>query len=317
MKRSKRETKERNERRHVQQVGGHFMNLVIALMTLGIFGKVPLIQASDVLTLALVCEAFLELNWSWEAVAAIFIASHTTRCPRLLRKLWLQAKRRQQPTLHSSVVASWLREVLAASPFADQDGGLPYWTSYTRFHSGTAQVLKWLEPEYELLFFSAASALISFSQNKMSASDATSALQALPGLKEYGYHVLRSWGACIRWVRQADLVTLPRLKPMAEEYVASHMSEHVKVIYEIIGSRWGKFKYDSDLRAQGVVKGQPLRCEDRSLIACELQEFLLNLKLVPTQADVRAKKMTPKEYVGLINQDGLRSLLAYVKKRRR
>ena len=125
--------------------------------------------------------------------------------------------------------------------FAQQDRGLPYWIGPATFHTGCEQVLKFLGPKHELNFFSAAEAILSFAYNRLDASSTTKRLQQLPGLDAYGYHVLRSWAVCVRFLRSECDTNLPVLRCLQEEYCCSHMSAHVEALYSIIGERgWPK-----------------------------------------------------------------------------
>lgn len=252
-----------------------------------------------------VCRAISALNWSFDCVELIYFAAHHIRCPKLLRTLYLEAKKATTKH-HPSLLEAWLRHVLGSGNFAAQDRGCPYWVGPVSFHTGASHVLKRLRSANELSLFSAVHALVGFAHNRMDATSAIERLKGLPGMDTYGYHLLRSWGACVRFLEYNGADYLPVLRPLHEEYCCSKMTAHVKALYSIVGEAgWKQIRYIGSVPSHGVVSGRVLSCADRSLLCCDLQQFLQSLGLVPTQNEMKtitdsyASACTAKKFLTL------------------
>ena len=302
-RRTKKDSRDRVARRNVEQVTVRLTSVAGMLVSTTICTKFPCFRASDVLTLCLFCESLLKQKWSLDCVAVSFIVAHAVRDPKLLAKLCQMA--RKNTTVPSEAV-TWLRSTLQQRPFCSQHMGYPFWIGNASFHHGVATASKWLKGDCELKFFNASLQLVRYARNLSSAQETTAALQLLPGKDAYAYHALRSWDAVVRFVKASGLLPLPRLAPTSHEYEASHMTEHVRVLYNLIN--WSHIKYPEDVPLQGIKKKNSVREGDRALLCCELQEVLASQKIVLTQQEVRDPELSKSKYVQSVDKDRLLTL---------
>ena len=158
----------------------------------------------------------------------------------------------------------------------------------------------------ELMFCTASLQLVRYAHNVSTAQEATTALKMLPGKDAYAYHVLRSWDAVVRYVRASTWLPLPRLAPTSHEYEASHMTEHVRMLYNLID--WTHIKYPDNVPFQGIKKGDSVRAGDRALLCCEMQGVLASHKIVVTLQEVRAFQLCKIEYVKSVDKNRLLTL---------
>jgi len=186
-------------------------------------------------------------------------------------------------------------------PFPEAGG--PFWIGNASFHHGVAAATKWLEGANELCFFNACLQLVRYARNMSSAEGATAALKLLPGKDAYAYHVLRAWDAVVRYVGSSTWLPLPPLVSTSHEYEASHMSEHVQVLYDLID--WSQIKYPENVPLQNISKNDSVREGDRALLCCEMHGVLASQKIIPTQQMVRTLQLSKAEYVQRVDKNRL------------
>ena len=145
--------------------------------------------------------------------------------------------------------------------------------------------------------------LTSACETRTSAEGAIAALKLLPGKDAYAYHVLRAWDAVVRYVGSSTWLPLPPLVSTSHEYEASHMSEHVQVLYDLID--WSQIKYPENVPLQNMNKNDSVREGDRALLCCEMQGVLASQKIIATQQKVRTLQLSKAEYVQSVDKNRL------------
>ena len=137
----------------------------------------------------------------------------------------------------ASTAVQILGTCLARPPLSSHTSGAPYFPGHTRFHTGAAQVKKWLRPQFELLFLTAVSYLVEWSHAGCATTLVQEALCKLPGMSSYAYHVIRSWSAVCKalkhsWKIPCTLQLRVRDRDDAEIQAAANMSPTCQLIYD-------------------------------------------------------------------------------------
>ena len=93
------ESKQRTQRRHQSQTAQHMQTVLASLFGLGVFGKIPVMLASDVLLLCLFSAESIRYG-PIQIVILMFMVAHQIRDPVLVRALADEIKKRNYHISH-------------------------------------------------------------------------------------------------------------------------------------------------------------------------------------------------------------------------
>ena len=309
------ESKARRDRRLPGQVGAYLVQICQQLLALGAVKKLPVLAASDVLCLYFFCKDLCENGWEWGGVAVAFILAHHIRDPKILKKLCQKCCK--VSVERSSETIGLFCKLLNQAPMSLQSSGLPYHIGYARFHTGVPAVRPWLSPEHELKLLVAAAALVKWARGDETSSAVMLALTELPGMANYAYHVLRSWGAVCGALRdtlkaKCKPAILPKKQDNTEETHAQSMSSHVSYLYEIIDAvgGWKQITYSHKRKLPQEISGKStLSYGDRALLCCDLQGLLQShVPSWPTQKDAVVKNV--HAFCNVVKRNELQALIS-------
>ena len=305
-------SKNRRIRRTPTTVGKLLTAISKSLLFLDAVPKIPAMAASDVMALYFFTGTLLSAGWAWPAAATLFLPAHHIRDPRLLRSLSDHCKNHKAD--RASTAVQILGTCLARPPLSSQTSGSPYFPGHTRFHTGAAQVKKWLRPQFELLCLTAVSYLVEWSHAGCATTLVQEALCKLPGMSSYAYHVIRSWSAVCKalkhsWKIPCTLQLRVRDRDDAEIQAAANMSPHVKLIYDYIDAAagWSQITYTrTRCLPSDYSECHPLQAGDQALLCCELQGFLAHIGVWPRQSQAVRTKLV--DFTRNINLESMQTL---------
>lgn len=167
-------------------------SILKSLIALSLIRKFPSIGASDIMCLFGAVSTLMLAGVPFRCVTVVFMAVHSIRDPDLVRRLFDAIV--EAAPVRASVCLLQINDLLAEEPFLSQKTGAPYWLEFAALHKGSQYVrTSWLIAEKEQEYLAAAHALALHASGKNAAEDVMSALQKLPGMASYGFHVLRAF----------------------------------------------------------------------------------------------------------------------------
>jgi len=278
--------------------------------------KLPLPCASDVLNLIIFLRSLLEAKVCVRTCVLLFLCAHHIRTPSWVRRLRDVAVRWQYDRLTAVLLA--LHAEMQQEPFTLQKSGLPYFIGPASLHTGVPQVRKWLSEKHEVKLLVAAESLLAWAKGDTNPSECMAVLLKLPGMKEYAYHVIRSWGAACEAMMiwkvpgciKSRVALLRRVvEPEVEEESASNMSSHVSVIIGLLNASGEKLLYPAAV-PPWVRQNQELLPGEKALLACELAGFGALCRAVPPQSAFRGKSLAT--VAGKIDRKRLHALANFL-----